>query len=113
MHEIGVLFEVVKSVERFARENEVKKIQSLVLQIGELSSMIPKYMRSLYPAATEGSILEGSTLEIELLPANAMCHDCKKVFRLLEHQGECPSCNTKNFEVISGKEFYIKEIVAC
>ena len=113
MHEIGVLFEVVKSVEHFARENEVEKIQTLVLQIGELSSMIPKYMHSLYPAAIEGTILQGSTLDIEVMPANALCHDCKKVFRLLEHHGECPSCNTKNFEILSGKEFYIKEIVAC
>lgn len=113
MHEIGVLFEVVKSVERFARENEVEKIQTLVLQIGELSSMIPKYMQSLYPAAIEGTILQGSALEIEVMPANALCQDCKKVFRLMEHHGECPSCKHKNFEILSGKEFFIKEIVAC
>lgn len=112
MHEIGVLFEVVKSVERFARENEVEKIQTLVLQIGELSSMIPKYMHSLYPAAIEGTILEGSNLEIEVLPANALCHNCKKVFRFLEHP-RCPSCSTKDYEILSGKEFFIKEIVAC
>lgn len=113
MHEIGVLFEVVKSVERFAHDNEVEKIQTLVLQIGELSSMIPKYMHTLYPAAIEGTILQGSTLEIEVLPANALCQDCKKAFRLLEHQGVCPSCRSKNNEILSGKEFFIKEIVAC
>jgi hydrogenase nickel incorporation protein HypA/HybF len=113
MHEIGVLFEVVKSVERFAEENEVEKIQTLVLQIGELSSMIPKYMKSLYPAAIEGTILDGSELEIEILPANALCNDCKKVFNIMEHKGTCPICDKKNIEILSGKEFYIKEIVCC
>ncbi|MGB4658813.1 MAG: hydrogenase maturation nickel metallochaperone HypA [Mobilitalea sp.] len=113
MHEIGVLFEVVKSVEKLAKENEVTKIATLVLQIGELSSMIPKYMATLYPAAIEGTILEGSKLEIEILPANAMCKDCRKVFNVMEYKGTCPICGEKNIEILSGKEFFIKEIVCC
>ncbi len=113
MHEIGVLLEVVKTVERFAQENEVEKIATLVLQIGELSSMIPKYMKTLYPAAIEDTILAGSELEIEILPANALCKDCEKVFRLMEQNGICPKCLTKNWEMLSGKEFYIKEIICC
>lgn len=113
MHEIGVLFEVIKSVERFAKENDVEKIETLVLQIGELSSMIPKYMKTLYPAAIEDTILQGSKLEIEILPANGLCKDCKKVFNLMENNGICPICGKKNFEILSGKEFFIKEIVCC
>jgi len=111
MHEIGVLMEVVNTVERFAKENEVVEIATLVLQIGELSSMIPKYMQTLYPAAIEGTILKGSQLKIEILPANALCKDCNKVFNLLKDKGVCPTCLTKNWEILSGKEFFIKEIV--
>lgn len=111
MHEIGVLIEVVKSVEKFAKVNNVQKIETLVLQIGELSSMIPKYMKSLYPASIEGTILEGSELDIEVLPANALCKDCSKVFNIISSNGICPNCQSKSCEILSGKEFYIKEIV--
>lgn len=112
MHEIGVLFEVVKSVERFALENDVQKIETLVLQIGELSSMIPKYMKTLYPAAVEGTILEDTKLEIEVLTANGLCTNCKKVFKVIQNNGACSECGSKDFELLSGKEFFIKEI-AC
>ena len=111
MHEIGVLIEVVKSVEKFAKVNNVKKIDTLVLQIGELSSMIPKYMKSLYPASIEGTILEDSKLEIEILPANALCKSCNNVFNIILDKGICHKCKSKNCEILSGKEFYIKEIV--
>lgn len=111
MHEIGVLVEVVKTVEKFAKENDVKKIETLVLQIGELSSMIPKYMKDLYPMAIEGTILKDSKLDIEILPANSLCKDCTKVFNIISNKGVCPNCKSKNFEILSGKEFYIKEIV--
>ena len=111
MHEIGVLVEVVKSVEKFAEENDVKKIETLVLQIGELSSMIPKYMKNLYPMVIEGTILKDSELKIEILPANALCKDCNKVFNVILNKGICSNCKSKNFEILSGKEFYIKEIL--
>jgi len=113
MHELGVVFEVVKTVERFAEKNSVKKIETLVLQIGELSSMIPKYIESCYPAAVDGTLLESTELKIEILPGNGMCRECKKVFNLLKNEGKCPECRTGEFEIISGKEFMIKEIIAC
>jgi hydrogenase nickel incorporation protein HypA/HybF len=113
MHEIGVLIEIVKSVERFANDNDVVKIETLVLQIGELSSMIPKYMKTLYPVAIEGTILDGSILDIEILPANGLCKDCRKVFPLTENKGICPNCGSAKAELLSGKEFFIKEIVCC
>ncbi|EOR21150.1 Hydrogenase maturation factor HybF [bioreactor metagenome] len=111
MHEIGVLFEIIKTVENFAKQNDVKKVETLVLQIGELSSMIPRYMKNLYPATIEGTILQGSELEIEILPANALCKECNKVFNLVSNNGICPKCETKDWELLGGKEFYIKEIV--
>lgn len=112
MHELGVVIEVVKTVERVAVEEDLTQIDTVVLQIGELSSMIPKYVEQCYPAAADGTILEKTKLEIEILPGNALCKDCKKVFRLLEYHHQCPICNTRNWDLLSGREFFIKEIVA-
>lgn len=111
MHELGVIIEIVKQVELIARENEVEKIESLVLQIGELSSMVPHYMKKLYPAAVEGTLLENSSLEIEIIPGNGLCRECGQVFNLIKDKGACPGCRSKSFELLSGKEFMIKEIV--
>ncbi|MBL8967680.1 MAG: hydrogenase maturation nickel metallochaperone HypA, partial [Spirochaetaceae bacterium] len=41
MHELGVVIEIVKTVEDFAKANGVTKVDTIVLQIGELSSIIP------------------------------------------------------------------------
>lgn len=113
MHELGVVIEVVKTVENFARKNEVTKIDKLVLQIGELSSMIPKYIESCYPAAVDGTIMEETKLEIEILPGNGICTTCNHVFNFIQNKGKCPACGNNDIEIISGKEFMIKEIRAC
>lgn len=113
MHELGVVIEVVKTVENFAKQNGVTKIETLVLQIGELSAMIPKYIEACYPAAVDGTLLEETKLEIEILPGNAICRECNKVFNLIQNNSKCPTCGGRNLEVLCGKEFMIKEIVAC
>jgi len=113
MHEIGVMIEVVKTVENVAKQNGVTKVQTIVLQIGELSSAIPRYVEACYPAAVYGTSLEDTELKIEVIPGNAVCHKCSKVFNILENNHVCPHCQSNEWEIISGREFFIKEIVAC
>ena len=36
MHELGVVFNVIEAVEEIAKENELKKIESVTLELGEL-----------------------------------------------------------------------------
>jgi hydrogenase nickel incorporation protein HypA/HybF len=73
--------------------------------------MIPGTSRRL-PAAVEGTMLEGAKLRIEILPGNGRCEACGKVFNLLENKNACPSCGSAKWELLGGKEFMIKEIVA-
>ena len=113
MHELGVVIEVVKNIEDFAEQNGITKIETLVLQIGELSAMIPKYIESCYPVAVDGTMLENTELRIEILPGNGLCGGCGKVFNLLENDNRCPDCGGDKWELLGGKEFMIKEIVAC
>jgi hydrogenase nickel incorporation protein HypA/HybF len=113
MHELGVLIQVIDTVENFARMNGVTKIQTLVLQIGELSSTIPSYIEACYPAAVDGTLLQDTELKIEILPGNAICKKCNKVFNLIENHSKCPKCGGKDWEILCGKEFMIKEMVAC
>jgi hydrogenase nickel incorporation protein HypA/HybF len=113
MHELGVVIEVVKTVEDFARKHGVTEIDSLVLQIGELSSIVPKYVEDCFPAAADGTLLQKAKLKIEIVPGDASCGKCGRVFNIVRNKGACPACGSEDWEPLSGKEFVIKEIVAC
>ncbi len=112
MHEMGIVIKVVKTVEDFARNNGVTRIDTLVLQIGALSPVIPRYVESCYPMVVKNTRLEDTRLQIDVLPAMARCRACREVFDVLEHKSSCPVCHSGNPEMISGNEFMIKEIVA-
>jgi len=38
---------------------------------------------------------------------------CNRVFNLLKNESACPDCGSKDWNLLCGKEFMIKEIIAC
>ena len=44
MHELGVVFHVIKSVNRIAEENGVSRVSAVTIELGEVSSVIPDYL---------------------------------------------------------------------
>ena len=104
--------EVVKQVEEYAKENNVKNIETLVLQIGELSSIIPRYIEEVFPIAVERTSMKNTKLVIEILPGMGRCKACGFGYNIARSNRTCPLCGSNEWEIISGKEFNIKEIHA-
>ena len=48
MHELGVVFHIADSVEKIAVENEAEHIRKVVLEIGEVSTVIPEYLADVW-----------------------------------------------------------------
>lgn len=114
MHELGIVFHIVSSVEKFAEENDLTQVKSITLQVGEIATVVPEFLEKCYPAAVDKSkLLHDTKLNIEIVPANCACHDCYEVFGLLKHKNKCPECGSTNTEIVTGKDFLIKEIEAC
>lgn len=117
MHELGIVFNIVDKIERLSKEYNLTKVASITLQIGEFSSVVPHYIEECYPAAVDKSeLLHDTELKIEIIPANLKCRDCGQVFDFdnnhIKKEIICPSCGCKKSELLSGREFLIKEIEA-
>ena len=110
MHEIGIVRSMCKTVLDYAKENKVQKISEIVCQIGELSLVIPEYVEDVYPAVVMETELKDTKLVIEIVPGLAECNDCDEIFNVVEHKGYCPNCGSFDKDVLSGKDFNIKEI---
>ena len=94
MHEIGVVRSMVKTV----------------LDIGELSLVIPKYVEDIYPVVVGDAWLKDTKLVINVIPGMAECDECNELFHVIEHEGYCPNCGSFEKTILSGKDFLIREI---
>ena len=114
MHELGIVFHVIKRLEKLAEEQEISQIQSVTLEIGEVSGVVPEYLEDCWKwAVKKTEIMQESELKIEPIEAVTICNDCKKTYRTVEFGKTCPHCRSGNTVLQAGNEMNIKQIEAC
>ena len=113
MHELGVVFHCIKQINGIAEENNVKKINSVTMQIGEVSTVIPHYFEDCWNwAIKKERVLENSKLIIEIIDAVTHCENCGKDYPTVAHGKICPHCGGANTFLLQGNEILIKQIEA-
>ena len=110
--ELGVVFHVIKMVEEVAEENSLSQIESVTLQIGEVSGIIDEYLKKCWKwaVAKKSDILKETSLIIEDIPAITYCEDCAKTYETVKYAKICPYCGSEHTYLEQGNEFLIKEI---
>lgn len=110
MHELGVLSSMVNTIHDIITEQGFTEVHKIVLEIGELSGVVPHYMEVCYPAAVYKTFMEGSTLEMDVIPGIVKCRTCGREFNAVAHDFACPDCGGNDMEILSGNDVMIKEI---
>ena len=112
MHELGIVFEIQKRVAAVAEENDLalSDIAQVVVEVGEASTIVPRYLKECWPAATDGTEMEQAELVVELLIAKVRCKKCGTVYEYLKNNKKCPACGAWECVMVTGQEFNIKEI---
>ena len=113
MHELGVVFHTLDTVKRIADENNVKRVASITVEIGEVSTVIPELFEDCWNwAVKKETVFKDAGVKIERIPAITYCEDCKKEYGTLEHGRVCPYCSSEHTYLLQGNEIIIKEIEA-
>lgn len=106
MHELSYICRMVSSAVSAADENNIKRVDSIEISVGEMTGLVPEYLERYYPAATEGTILEGSRLQIDFRPVQAKCTDCGTEYAPSKDNAyRCPACGSVKAHILSGREF--------
>lgn len=49
MHELGILCQVLRVVEKTAAENKIKEVKRITLEVGTESGCVPHFWKSSFP----------------------------------------------------------------
>ncbi len=110
MHEVGIISAMLKTLERVMEEEGLTHVEKVVLEVGELSGVVPHYMEECFPAAIYKTPFEDLKMEMEVIPGVIQCLDCEAEFPVREEALRCPKCGSDKIKPAGGTGFLIKEI---
>ncbi len=111
MHELGIVFYIIKDVKTAALEHDVQHVNAVVMNIGEVSTIVPDYLTDCWRwAVTKEPLLEGSELLINIIPAVTHCDACGREYETVRYGKKCPHCGSDQTWLLKGNEVEIKEI---
>lgn len=113
MHELGIVTYVAKAVDEIAVQNQITKIESVTLEFGEVSGIVPEYLVDCWNYfRKKHPVLEEAELLYEILPAVTYCENCGRNYATVEYGRTCPHCGSGNTYLLTGNECNIKELTA-
>lgn len=95
---------VVAAVSERAGDRRVVRV---VLEIGTLAAVVPDALHFCFDLATEGTVLEGATLEVVTIEGAARCRSCGAEVPLRSLVERC-GCGSYALERLRGDELNIK-----
>jgi len=113
MHELPVTESILNIVLSHARANKVRKIVRINLIVGELSDLEDEWIQRYFDYLSKDTIARDAKLNITRAPVILKCDACANEFQVdIKQQKDivCPECSNKSCSLVSGREYYIKDM---
>ena len=113
MHELPITESILKIVLKHAETNNVRQVMSINLQVGKLSDLEDEWIQRYFDYLSKGTVAQGAKLKIERMPIMVQCNACFTSYEAeVPKLGDivCPNCGQKDSTLLSGREYYIKDM---
>lgn len=121
MHEFSITTQLVDSVLQELKKYDVKKVNEVYIEIGELTFLAHEQVKFAYEILTKDNILKDSKLVIKERKTVCKCSACGYEGSIEYENDEahhfsfpklcCPKCGS-DIEIIKGKDCVVKNIKA-
>jgi hydrogenase nickel incorporation protein HypA/HybF len=110
MHELSIAQGLSAIVLDTALSKNMFKVTKVNLIFGQLIQIVPETFEFAFKEIVRDSIAEDAELNIEILPVKMRCLNCGCDFQVNEDLFGCNKCSSTDFEIIQGKELFIKSM---
>jgi hydrogenase nickel incorporation protein HypA/HybF len=105
MHELSLCAAIAEIATRRCGEREVDIVH---VRIGQLRQVVPDTLVFCWSMVTAETTLDGSTIEIERVPAVLACRSCGDEHELGDSFAlACAGCGGVDVSIVSGEEFLV------
>ena len=108
MYEFSLTNSVARAVLNLCRETGCTKVRRVMVKIGGMRPVNPELMSFIFTAMAKDTPAEGAVLSVLMIPVTFYCYACGRTNTREDTQFQCPSCGSRNVQLLSGLEFNIE-----
>jgi hydrogenase nickel incorporation protein HypA/HybF len=110
VHELSIAQGILDIVYQNLPKDREVTVRSVRLRIGAIGGVVTDSLEFCFSAITQGTPLQGVTLEIERVPLVVHCKGCGKDSEIEQTVFACPACAGLDLTMLSGNEMQVKDI---
>ena len=110
MHEMSIAQSILDIVDEYMSNENGGRLLEVVVEIGELTAVVPDSLAFCYEALVEDSPYRDSKIRINVIPLSGTCSDCGKSFKIEKFEFLCPVCQSSGISVEGGQELRISHL---
>ena len=112
MHELALTERMLALALDAAENNGAERILQINIRLGVLSGVIPSCVEYYFGLQSKGTIAEGAKLSMTAEPLRIRCRACGAESASDSTLLACPVCGSEDFQLLSGREYYVESLVA-
>ncbi len=111
MHEISIMQALFQQVEGLAGQYGSRRIRRIVVEVGEISNLVPELFQQAFEAFRQVKpLLEQAQLEIRKIELQMVCRECGQQFQPLHRHFRCLGCGSLKVESTQGEELLLRDV---
>lgn len=107
MHELSICRSIAKIAQQYADGRPVRTVH---IQVGHLRQVVPDTLTYCWGLVVEDTALDGTTLEIEHIPAELSCRACGQVTTIRHPVLRCEICQSTDTNLDKGEELFVTSL---
>ena len=110
MHEASIALSLIVVAAEALSEHGGGRVTALTVRIGQWSAVVPEALQAAFPAAAQGTPLQGARLSIVTVPGVGECPLHGPVPLDLARGLRCPVCGASTPTLLQGDELELDEL---
>jgi hydrogenase nickel incorporation protein HypA/HybF len=110
VHELSLVASLFEILEEKAREQNALRITAVELRVGRLSGVVPNLIESAFEVYKKGTLADGASLTIEVVPFEFRCRSCGGKSFHDEPPFLCAACGSGDVELLGGMDLTVEKI---
>jgi len=113
LHELSLCDDLLSQVIAIAAQHQTQSVESITVNIGELSGIEPSLLDTAFSLLKVGTIAEASKLIIRQSPVIVFCPHCNAKAEVVANHLLCPVCLSTDTHLMSGDEMILESVALC